>query len=111
MKLFLDKKKNTVYVNGKKIYTDQNQIYDAQCFNKDEIIIHLRKISDNLMCFNKKGRILWIAESASPNVNLPYQDFVIKDGYIHASSKMAIDCVDAKIDPETGKIIDKNYYR
>lgn len=111
MNLFLNKNENAIYLNGNKIYTDQHQIYDAQLYNEDKIIVHLRKKLNNLICLNKKGSILWIAESASPNVNLPYQNFIIKDGYIRASSKMAIDCVDAKIDPETGKIIEKYNYK
>ena len=103
---FLRYDENAVYLDQKVVYkADSVKISDAQLFNSDIIIVQLKRKHKNIIAINTAGQILWESEDAFEGYDDPYVAFDIKDGYIYAIVRLA----DVKIDPKTGKVLDKTY--
>jgi len=99
---------NKLLVDQQEIYRTDIKIYKAQQFNNDKIVVHIKSITNNLLCINKKGNILWIAQSISPKVYEPYQAFDIRNGKIYGGALTPSYGVSVELDPETGKILSEN---
>lgn len=110
MKLEIRDKKR-LYLDGEKIFETDIKIYKAEQFDENRIIMLISTEENDLLCIDKTGQILWCAESVTPKVYTQYQAFDIKDGNIFASAEVGGMGYDAKLDPNTGKILEKKIER
>ena len=97
---------NSIYFNKKLVYkNDSDKILDVRLFKNNVIIVQLDRKHHNIISINKSGQLLWEAEDAFEGYEDPYLAFDMEDGFIHGRVCLA----NVKIDPNTGKVIDKKY--
>jgi hypothetical protein len=101
------KDEKILYLDNKEIYRAKIKIYDAEFFDDNKIVIHIKAMADNLLCINKQGKLLWIAESVTPLIYSQYQAFDIRDGYIYGGVDLPGYGRTVKLDPNNGKILEQ----
>ena len=100
-------KETELFINNKKVLESNKRIKEALQFGSNKIIVRKEASPDNLFCINTQGDILWIAQSISPKVYVPYQAFDIRNGKIYGGALTPSYGVSAELDPETGKILNE----